>query len=194
MEKKCRKCGQVKPRDAFAPRKAGLDGLNAQCRDCRNAVVRAYRSTDEGKANTNAASKRYRSKDEAKARRRLLERERYASDPAYRARVIENARRFAATECGKAAARRSRAKYVENNGDKVKARSVVNHAIESGKLPEPDSLDCAGCGRPADEYHHHKGYDAENWLNVVAVCKGCHEAIDHGRAMLQAVEGGEMLV
>lgn len=46
MLKRCTKCQQDKPRDAFGPRAAGKDGLQAQCKDCINAGRRILRERD----------------------------------------------------------------------------------------------------------------------------------------------------
>lgn len=56
------------------------------------------------------------------------------------------------------------------------ARIAVMHAVSRGKLPRVKTLACARCGQPAKEYHHHKGYAQEHWLDVEPLCKKCHEA------------------
>jgi len=65
------------------------------------------------------------------------------------------------------------ARYNAKNAEKLKARSAVNHAIRDGKLPDPTTLRCE-CGKSAMEYHHHKGYDESNRLEVIPVCVECH--------------------
>jgi hypothetical protein len=57
---------------------------------------------------------------------------------------------------------------------RARARSEVQYAIKSGKLPPADSLPCHDCGSTAGEYDHYAGYEREHWLTVQAVCKGCH--------------------
>lgn len=40
--KRCTKCGEEKPLDAFGPRKSSRDGLHTECRDCRRAYKREW--------------------------------------------------------------------------------------------------------------------------------------------------------
>lgn len=63
---------------------------------------------------------------------------------------------------------------------KERARSCVNVAVRYGRLPRANSLPCTDCrhvwraGELRHEYDHYKGYEAENWLAVQAVCTPCH--------------------
>jgi len=41
-EKKCTKCGEIKPITAFAAQKAGKNGLKASCRECERERLRAF--------------------------------------------------------------------------------------------------------------------------------------------------------
>ena len=79
-------------------------------------------------------------------------------------------KRFQQTDKMKTAQRKYYLKYPERR----KARSAVDWAIRSGKLPRPDSLQCHYCNCLAKEYHHYKGYKPEYWLDVVPVCMKCH--------------------
>lgn len=58
--------------------------------------------------------------------------------------------------------------------DKYKARNKVNNAIARNKIPKVYTLQCINCGNQAKQYHHHKGYDIEHWLDVVPMCIPCH--------------------
>ncbi|HEA68234.1 MAG TPA: hypothetical protein ENI07_15650 [Desulfobacterales bacterium] len=57
---------------------------------------------------------------------------------------------------------------------KTKAKRAVNHAVEAGRLANPKTLPCFDCGNPAYEYHHHRGYEKANWLEIQALCQKCH--------------------
>ncbi len=59
----------------------------------------------------------------------------------------------------------------------ILARRQVNHAIQAGELPRPDTLLCAQCGKQAREYHHHLGYAPEHWLDVIPVCSSCNKTL-----------------
>jgi len=57
-----------------------------------------------------------------------------------------------------------------------KAVSAVQCAVQIGKLPRPNSLQCS-CGKSAKQYHHYRGYAPEHRLDVVAVCNVCHSKL-----------------
>jgi hypothetical protein len=47
MEKKCIKCGEIKPYAAFPADRGKKDGLFVYCRECNCALTRAYIKTLE---------------------------------------------------------------------------------------------------------------------------------------------------
>jgi hypothetical protein len=78
--------------------------------------------------------------------------------------------------------------YAETRcGDIRQARRRVNHHVEVGLLPRPNSLPCMDCahvytpGRRRHEYDHHLGYGAEHQLDVQPVCTKCHAAREQRR-------------
>lgn len=79
-------------------------------------------------------------------------------------------KRFNKSEKGKSNYKRYRIRHPERR----KARHAVNHAIEASKLPQPDTLLCHYCPKPAQQYHHWHGYAPKHWLDVVPVCTDCH--------------------
>lgn len=87
---------------------------------------------------------------------------------------------FRGTEKGKELMKKTaRAMYLKYP-EKAKARSVVSHAIRKGTLIRPEKCEfCSANGRV--EAHHHKGYEKENWLEVVWLCKKCHTKEDNRR-------------
>ena len=74
---------------------------------------------------------------------------------------------------GKATKKRYRAKHSERE----KAKNKVHNTIRAGKLCGPKTLACYYCPKPAEQYHHWRGYDKKHWLDVVPVCKNCHRNI-----------------
>jgi hypothetical protein len=40
-------------------------------------------------------------------------------------------------------------------------------------LPRVRNLQCHYCGNRAHQYHHHRGYAPEHWLDVVPACRKC---------------------
>jgi len=74
------------------------------------------------------------------------------------------------TEKGKARQRRYHYPYPE----RIKAKNFVNHAIRDGKLSRPDVKLCWYCTKPAQQYHHYRGYEPEHWLDILPICRKCH--------------------
>lgn len=64
-----------------------------------------------------------------------------------------------------------------------KAVAAVNAAVRRGRVQKPQS--CIHCGKvtPSRQLHghHHNGYDKEHWLDVVWLCRDCHNK-EHKRS------------
>lgn len=58
---------------------------------------------------------------------------------------------------------------------KEKARGMINKRILSGKIDKPDT--CESCGSNGYVEGHHEDYDKP--LEVIWLCKQCHEDIHH---------------
>lgn len=67
---------------------------------------------------------------------------------------------------------------------KLRARWRVQTEVRAGRLPHPNDVPCVDCGHRfgegddpdrRHEYDHHRGYDDEHALDVIALC-----TIDHG--------------
>jgi hypothetical protein len=106
-----------------------------------------------------------------------------ASRPDSRAsacRDSKNARAQALYEPRPASSRLGTFLAESRDGDKRQARARVNHRVEIGRLPHPNTLPCTDCGHVhvsgerRHEYDHHLGYAAEHQLDVEAVCTTCH--------------------
>ena len=78
--------------------------------------------------------------------------------------------RYKKTKKGKETAR----KYRESHQEQITARNRVDAAVKSKKLLPAKTLKCSGCDEQAQEYHHHKGYAPEHWLDIIPVCIQCH--------------------
>lgn len=55
-----------------------------------------------------------------------------------------------------------------------RASEAVRQAIRRGDLCPVDECACVACGLPAQDYHHHLGYEDSHLLDVVPLCKSCH--------------------
>lgn len=73
------------------------------------------------------------------------------------------------------------------DGDQLQARRRVNHLVDVGLLPHPNSVHCTDCGHVwtegerRHEYDHHLGYAAEHHEHVEPVCTTCHHAREDER-------------
>lgn len=85
-------------------------------------------------------------------------------------------KKYQKTEKGKAVKRASIKRFFARNPNQLKAVNAVKKEIRIGKIPKPSFYKCK-CGKQAEQYHHHKGYAPEHWLDVVPVCKKCHRKI-----------------
>ncbi len=81
--------------------------------------------------------------------------------------------RYRQTEKGKVTQNRYRIQHPKYR----KAGSAIQIVIRNGNLSHPDSFLCSFCPKPAQEYHHHKGYEPEHWLDVIPVCIPCHRKL-----------------
>lgn len=63
-------------------------------------------------------------------------------------------------------------------GDKRQARHFINRDVDLGVRPDPNDMHCVKCGHKGSdrrhEYHHHMGYSAEHFFDVLPLCSACH--------------------
>lgn len=184
------------------------DGHQGHCKTCRSKYMKKYRQTEEGKVVSRKAAKCYARSEKGKAhiknyiksnqgkakiRRYNQSEKRKAANKRYRQSKkgkITNKRwqqsekckkyhkNYQQTEKYKQIQKESIAKYRKKYPERVKAHQIVNDAIKAGKLPRPDTLQCHYCPAQAKDYHHHKGYAPEHWLDVVPACRKCHGKFD----------------
>jgi hypothetical protein len=113
---------------------------------------------------------------------------------AHRQEHTEYNREYRQTPAGIAARKKENDNYREKHGkeisartkhyrnlfpEKYKAHEALTYAVKTGKLPAVQSQKCSVCkNKQAQEYHHHRGYDKEHWLDVIPVCSKCHKILD----------------
>lgn len=78
----------------------------------------------------------------------------------------------------KARMKATRERRKAKNPQKYAAYKAVGKAVAAGQLPRAMALKCEHCGKPAQGYHHHKGYAPEHALDVVPLCDKCHRAAE----------------
>ena len=147
--KTCSKCYQEKDLTEFYKNRAQKDGFDCWCKTCH----KAYCQSEMGKA----IHRRHRQTEKGKISNR---------------RAVDC---YQKTAKGKAIQRAAKKRFYARHPNHLKAKNAVNNAIQVGKLSPPDTLLCHYCPKPAQQYHHWKGYEPEHWLDVVPVCTGCHQ-------------------
>ena len=148
ISKRCSKCKEIKPFFEFHKNRKRKEGYQYYCKICNNVCAKKYHQTKKSKI----SQKRYQQSESGIINRRKA------------------SRKFRKTEKYKQVLKIYRTK----NPGKRKALSAVSNAIASGKLPRSDSLQCHYCHKQAEQYHHHKGYAPEYWLDVIPACIPCH--------------------
>lgn len=166
-QKRCNKCGQIKPAttEFFYAIKSRNNQLRNPCKDCARMVWQEFNRSDEGKA-----VKKQWEEDHPEKRKQYkqTQKERHPEkSQEYNERYSANHRNEQSE--------RSR-KYSEESPDKRKAHMAVKSAVRRGDLPAIKTLQCAECGKPAQDYHHWS-YKLEHWLDVIPVCKSCHRKV-----------------
>lgn len=162
VTKKCSKCKEIKPFSEFYKDARHKDGHQSQCKICFLEAQKSYRQSEKGRAYQKSYQKRYEQSENGKERHKRAD------------------RKYRQTEKGKVLYRKLAKNARKENPEKIEARKAVNHAIRVGRLPQPGSLLChyylqkPDCEKQAKEYHHHKGYAPEHWLDVIPVCIKCH--------------------
>lgn len=90
---------------------------------------------------------------------------------------LEKFKAYRDSERGRAVMAKAHAKEKVIHAHKIKARYMVANALRDNRLKRGEQ--CQICGTAGKmQAHHHAGYDAENWLNVVWLCKPCHKLAD----------------
>ena len=143
--KKCKRCNEVKPLALFYRADGCRGGYRPECKACFLARQREYRQRPEVRKYQSEYQKTYRKASGFKERNRSYQKE-YSQKP----HVIMRRQKVSA------------------------AHTVVNHAVRAGNLAAVATLDCVDCGNQAHDYHHHNGYDESRWLDIVPLCRPCH--------------------
>ncbi len=75
----------------------------------------------------------------------------------------------------------------------MNSRSALRKAVITGELPNIKTQICVDCGEPADDYHHHNGYEPEHWLDVIPLCRTCHRNRHRGPRKAKSSEGEKVI-
>ncbi len=143
----CPKCKTKKSLDDFFRNRSNASGRVSYCKKCARICQIAYHKTIRGRELLRKRANKYHTSEKGRKTSRI----------------------------GMARYRRTRrfdpAFYLV-----VKAREAVAYAVRTGKLPSISTRRCKECGEQAQHYHHHLGYEKEDWLEVIPICAICHTA------------------
>lgn len=157
ISKKCSRCKEIKPISEFSKSLKEKDGRQTYCKLCQ----KKYAHSKKGKT----AHKYYHQSKKGKARHK-----RYKKSEKGR----QSNKKYNQSKKGRITRNKAKQTYLVRNPEYNKAISAVNIAVRNGELPRANTLQCHYCPAKAKEYHHHKGYAPEHWLDVVPVCVLCH--------------------
>lgn len=170
-EKRCTKCGETKPIEAFrkGPKERHKNGRRQPCRACEYLNHRAYVEADR-EAWRNARREYYREYGRKNAAKRAAAaRHRYANDDVQRERILANSARQKARDPKRQAARdrrdARRATAVERRQEKDRLAAKRRRAAERGGrfienvhplvlLERADGV-CGICGEDVDPFDFH---------------------------------------
>ena len=104
MSKKCSKCNTEKPETSFNKESGTSDGLDTQCRDCKNAYFRRYRTSEKfnsikSKEQRRLSKKRWQEKNKIKPEFRIAKNLRMRVNHALNGRAKEQST-FSLVGCG----------------------------------------------------------------------------------------------
>lgn len=150
--KQCSGCNEWKDESEFYKNKSNRDGLTYKCANCMREATKKWASTPIGKKIKHA----YNNSEKAK--------------------VIK--RNWAQTKAGQDCRKRNQDKFPK----KRKARRAINNAVRDGRFPHVSTQLCNVCGQQAQEYHHHNGYEKDNWFDVIPLCRSCHIKLEEETA------------
>lgn len=172
MNKTCIKCGQTKDVKLFATsrnRKKELVYLNS-CKECMKIYKQQHYQNNKQTYLDKAKKQRESNPEEYKA---YLNK--YYQDN--KQHILEQNKIYQKTDKGKKVRKLCVTNYLSkaNNRIKYNAHKKVLRALKSGKLAKPSM--CTICGGNLPLEGHHVDYNKP--LEVIWVCKQCHENIHH---------------
>ena len=159
ITKVCSKCKRQKDVHRFNKDKSAKDGLDHKCKSCKCAYRKEYAKTDKARKLKKLSDKRYANTKNGKAVRKKARDNYYHSDKGIAYTRAYNKQRPPLCPL------------------KMNARNAINALVRAGKMPPASKCKCSNCTEQARHYHHHKGYEPENKLEVVPLCTICHKQI-----------------
>jgi len=169
INKACTKCKQIKSLSDFYKDKQKRDGYTSSCKICCTSQVMQYAQTPTGYQVRMQANRKYQKSEKGKKNAQRYAQYYYGTE-----RGKFTAKHYKQSKKGKETAARLAREYRRTHPFYAIATNAVNHAVQGGKLPRPDTLKCHYCPAQAKQYHHYLGYEPEHWLDVFPICCSCH--------------------
>lgn len=174
MTKTCSKCREEKPLDAFHRSSKSPTGRQAQCKDCSKASNDAWRAANPGRT-----IELRKMRDERNPGRRAEVQKRWAQ--AHPESLAAGSRRYSERHPDRK--REQARQWAILNPTKRWCHRKLNDAIKGGHVIKDTS--CQDCGTSSKRLEgHHEDYSKP--LEVVWLCKTCHEHRHHGTELKQA--------
>lgn len=188
--KRCTKCGELKPRDAFHRLAESADGLKSQCKVCRNANERETRANNRDELNRRSREWKQNNKDKiSKSGRNYRETHREelkAKKKTYyeENKEVLNVRSSVRRQKNKEAIREQKRKYAQEHRDHLReyrrkyhqlhrdeqrAKAVLRQATPIGKA----AVVADRHRRRARERRFPASFTPQDWLVAVAYFDGC---------------------
>jgi hypothetical protein len=163
MEKRCTKCGQIKPLSEFNKNKTRVDGHREMCKNCRSQYEKRLKDSNPEKVR-----ERYNKYNQSqKGRNKFKEWINQNKD-----KIAEIGRRFRRTTKGKVSINKHEQRYSAKYPEKRFAKTEVYKAVAAGKLPRVNTLTCHRCHVNQAKHYHHPDYSKP--LDVIPLCVQCH--------------------
>jgi len=192
-EKRCTKCGVIKPTEEFHKHHGGIGVVRPDCKSCKIRLVRQYeleiksgmrmvhRPIDPVKAKKcsrcrieKPVSEYYVRRDRTNGRKSeciecvLLRGRRYQDERRLNGVKISRRYRFYNRE----RLRTEGILYRQRYPDRLKANNAINNSIRSGLIVKPNR--CELCGDHCRPDGHHEDYKQP--LSVIWLCRRCHRS------------------
>lgn len=157
VTKQCITCNQIKPISDFRKQRRS-------CRKCSNRKQNAKKLTDKHRE----YEREYRKRPS-----QIITKRNYENSE----KCLEYRRKYRASERFKEIQRNFQRNRRARYKKEMAAHAEILRLINAGLLSPPSSYHCRICWSIAENYHHHRGYDKKNVLDITPVCVKCHAKI-----------------
>ena len=187
MEKRCGKCGRVKPLDEFYLDKNKRDGHSYRCKECTKQNTKDHYKNNRDECVLKLRIYYQNHREESLRRSKEYHKAHRAEHNEYNNQYRQTKKGVEVRKKERDNYRRNHAKelilrariYRERYPEKRKAHQSLSYAVKTGRLPSASSQKCVVCKTAqAQEYHHHNGYAEDHWLDVIPVCSKCHKVVE----------------